>query len=119
MHATPLGRERRGRNEGFLCRGTWNPWIQRALADVQKQNFVSPSTVRDITSLRSDLLGALSSIEFVPFGSRPSDPSLNANSANQNLVKAVILGGLWPRVARVSLPQSAIKFDKVQAGSEL
>ncbi|EIN13864.1 P-loop containing nucleoside triphosphate hydrolase protein [Punctularia strigosozonata HHB-11173 SS5] len=81
------------------------------------ENFISPSTVRDITSLRSDLLGALSSIGFVAFGSDLADPTLNANRANQNLVKAVILGGLWPRVARVSLPQSAIKFDKVQAGT--
>jgi ATP-dependent RNA helicase DHX57 len=82
------------------------------------QNFISPSTVRDITSLRSDLLGALSSIGFVPFRIQASDPSLNAHSTNENLVKAVILGGLWPRVARVSLPSSAIKFDKIQAGSE-
>jgi len=34
-----------------------------------------------------------------------------------NIIKAVILGGLWPRVAQVHLPQSAIKFDKVQAGT--
>ena len=33
------------------------------------------------------------------------------------MVKAVILGGFWPRVARVHLPKSAIKFDKVQAGT--
>lgn len=27
------------------------------------------------------------------------------------------MGGLWPRIARVSLPRSAIKFDRVQAGT--
>ena len=42
---------------------------------------------------------------------------LNENSSNTNIIKAVILGGLWPRVAQVHLPQSAIKFDKVQAGT--
>ncbi|KAJ8084547.1 hypothetical protein PM082_003320 [Marasmius tenuissimus] len=43
--------------------------------------------------------------------------SLNVNSDNLNLIKSIIVGGLWPRVARVHLPKSAIKFDKVQAGT--
>lgn len=81
------------------------------------QNFISASTVRDITSLRNDLFSALSSLDFVPPSSTPTSDSLNVNSDNTNLVKAVILGGLWPRVARVHLPKSAIKFDKVQAGT--
>lgn len=54
---------------------------------------------------------------LIAFSSTPDSPNLNVNSANTNLVKAVILGGLWPRVARVHLPSSAIKFDKVQAGT--
>lgn len=29
----------------------------------------------------------------------------------------MVLGGLWPRVARVHLPKSAIKFDRVSAGT--
>ncbi|KAF8832013.1 hypothetical protein HHX47_DHR1000914 [Lentinula edodes] len=44
-------------------------------------------------------------------------PGLNVNSSEENLLKALILGGLWPRVARVHLPKSAIKFDKVQGGT--
>ncbi|KAI0076064.1 P-loop containing nucleoside triphosphate hydrolase protein [Panus rudis PR-1116 ss-1] len=80
-------------------------------------NFISPSTVRDITSLRNELFSALSSLDFVPPGSSPQSAELNTNSTNTNLIKAVILGGLWPRVARVHLPRSAIKFDRVQAGT--
>lgn len=88
------------------------------------QNFISVSTVRDITSLRADFLSALAQLGFVP-ASTSSKPSpggsgsgaLNTNSTNTNLVKAVIVGGLWPRVARVHLPSSAIKFDRVQAGT--
>lgn len=95
------------------------PVIVPANAQQRSQNFISPSTIRDVTSLRADLLSALSGIGFVPFGAKASDPALNAHSTNENLVKAVILGGLWPRVARVNLPQSAIKFDKVSAGSEI
>ena len=81
------------------------------------QNFISVSTIRDITSLRQDFISALSSLGFVPEHSKPADATLNTNSANVNLVKAVILGGFWPRVARVHLPKSAIKFDRVQAGT--
>ncbi|KAL7285060.1 hypothetical protein ACG7TL_000151 [Trametes sanguinea] len=82
-----------------------------------EQHFISPSTIRDITSLRLDFLSSLAQLGFVPPASKPSSPALNAHAANTNLVKAVILGGLWPRVARVHLPKSAIKFDRVQAGT--
>ncbi|KAI0640102.1 P-loop containing nucleoside triphosphate hydrolase protein [Trametes polyzona] len=82
-----------------------------------EQNFISPSTIRDVTSLRLDFLSALSQLGFVPPSSSPTTPALNANASNTNLVKAVVLGGLWPRVARVHLPRGAIKFDRVQAGT--
>ncbi|KAI0368891.1 P-loop containing nucleoside triphosphate hydrolase protein [Pilatotrama ljubarskyi] len=82
-----------------------------------EQNFISASTLRDITSLRLDFLSALTQLGFVPPSAKPSSPALNANAPNTNLVKAVVLGGLWPRVARVHLPKSAIKFDRVQAGT--
>jgi hypothetical protein len=81
------------------------------------QNFISAASVREITSLRQDFLSSLADLGFVPFSASPDSPNLNVNSANPNVVKAVILGGLWPRVARVHLPSSAIKFDKVQAGT--
>lgn len=60
---------------------------------------------------------SLANLGFIPLSSTPSTPALNKNSSNINLLKAIILGGLWPRVARVHLPKSAIKFDKVQAGT--
>ncbi|KAG9044048.1 hypothetical protein FS837_008842 [Tulasnella sp. UAMH 9824] len=78
-------------------------------------NFISPNTVREITSLRNDFHSALAGIGFVPMDSKLTDPSLNVHSANENLVKSVVCGGLWPRVARVSSPKQL--FDKVQAGT--
>ncbi|KAG8901099.1 hypothetical protein FRC00_009093 [Tulasnella sp. 408] len=75
-------------------------------------NFISSNTVREITSLRDDFHSALAGIGFVPIDSKPSDPSLNVHSANENLVKSVICGGLWPRVAMVSTPKQL--FDKVK-----
>lgn len=82
-----------------------------------EENFISLSTIREITTLRNDFILSLADLGFIPLSSTPSTPYLNANSNNTNLLKAVILGGLWPRVARVHLPRSAIKFDKVQAGT--
>ncbi|KAG6873855.1 hypothetical protein C0995_010467 [Termitomyces sp. Mi166 len=82
-----------------------------------EKNFISPTSVREITTLRNDFLLSLSDIGFIPFGSESSDPVLNQNSGNQNLLKAVILGGLWPHVARVHLPKDRIKFDKISAGT--
>src|SRR6267154_4578194 len=81
------------------------------------QNFISPATVREITSLRHDFLSSLSDLGFIPRSATATSRELNANSKNTNIIKAVILGGLWPRVAQVHLPRSAIKFDKVQAGT--
>jgi hypothetical protein len=78
---------------------------------------MSPNTIRDITTLRNDFIGSLTDLGFIPLHSTPSTPALNTNSDNANLIKAVILGGLWPRVARVHLPKSAIKFDRVSAGT--
>ncbi|KZT08749.1 P-loop containing nucleoside triphosphate hydrolase protein [Laetiporus sulphureus 93-53] len=90
---------------------------QGAIRAFCEENYISPSTIRDITSLRQDFLASLSELGFVSGYSKPNDDLLNVHSANTNLLKAVILGGLWPRVARVSLPRSAIKFDRVQAGT--
>ncbi|KIJ21992.1 hypothetical protein PAXINDRAFT_159969 [Paxillus involutus ATCC 200175] len=90
---------------------------QSALRSFCEENFISAASVREITSLRQDFLSSLADLGFVPFSASPDSPNLNVNSANPNVVKAVILGGLWPRVARVHLPSSAIKFDKVQAGT--
>lgn len=113
-----------GKSQGALrafCEEVRSLQLNESLALLNEmlrlQNFISPTTVRDISSLRQDFLASLSELGFVPNSSKPSDPELNVNSANENLLKAVILGGFWPRVARVHLPKSAIKFDRVQAGT--
>ena len=54
---------------------------------------------------------------FVDPSAGISNPVLNTNKDNIHLVKSVILGGLWPQVAEVRLPKSAIKFGQVAAGT--
>ena len=81
------------------------------------QNFISRDAIHEITSLRQDFFYSLLGMGLTANSCTPDSPELNVHSTNTNLIKGVILGGLWPRVARVHLPPSAIKFDKVQAGT--
>ncbi|WVQ98990.1 hypothetical protein IAU59_006122 [Kwoniella sp. CBS 9459] len=79
-----------------------------------EQNFINPTTVRDITTLRSDFLSALSSIGFID--AKPSEVAkFSVNAKIDNLVKGVIVGGLYPRIARIAMPRA--QFERVQQGS--
>jgi ATP-dependent RNA helicase DHX57 len=75
------------------------------------------ATIREITALRHELLSSLISLALIPPSSQINSPFLNVHSYSLPLVSSIVLGGFWPRVARVHLPKSAIKFDKVQAGT--
>ncbi|WWC60817.1 uncharacterized protein I303_103393 [Kwoniella dejecticola CBS 10117] len=79
-----------------------------------EQNFISQTTLRDITSLRSDFLSALSSLGFMN-PSKSELSKLSVNSKVDNLVKGVIVGGLYPRIARISMPKA--QFERVQQGA--
>ncbi|KXN88875.1 hypothetical protein AN958_06745 [Leucoagaricus sp. SymC.cos] len=82
-----------------------------------KENFISTTMLQEISTLRREFCAALQECGFLPPQCDIMDPVMNMNSNNTNLLKAIILGGLWPRVAHVHLPKSAIKFDKIQAGT--
>ncbi|PFH52275.1 hypothetical protein AMATHDRAFT_57321 [Amanita thiersii Skay4041] len=82
-----------------------------------EENFISPSTVQSVTSLRNDFFLYLMDLSFIPQSLEPSSPELNVNSRNSNVVKAVIMGGLWPNVARIRVREGAQKFDQVQSGT--
>lgn len=78
------------------------------------QNFISASTIRDITSLRHDFLSALNQIGFVGT-SQAELARYSVNSNEDNLIKAVLVGGLYPRVARIAMPKAL--FERVQQGA--
>lgn len=88
-----------------------------ALNSFCEENFISASALRDIATLRQDLFFSLAEAGLIDPSAGISDAALNTNKDNTNLVKSVILGGLWPQVAEVRLPKSAIKFDQVAAGT--
>ncbi|OXG91457.1 ATP-dependent RNA helicase A [Cryptococcus neoformans A2-102-5] len=81
-----------------------------------EQNFISPTTLRDIASLRSDFLSALSSLGFMSSSSNGAElAKYNVNAKVDNLVKGVVVGGLYPRVAKIAMPKA--QFERVQQGT--
>ncbi|KAG8784470.1 hypothetical protein FRB91_003631 [Serendipita sp. 411] len=86
------------------------------LASFCEENFLSFSAVREISALRMEFASSLSDLGFTPFGADPHDSRLNRNSRNINLVKAMILGGLWPRIVKVVPPRAV--FDKIASGTQ-
>jgi len=61
-------------------------------------------------------VSCLSDIGFIPFGIDSEDARLNTNRNNANLIKAIVVGGLWPRVAKVILPKAM--FERIAAGTQ-
>lgn len=57
----------------------------------------------------------LQDIGFVANYTKVSDDDMNTNSDNYNMLKAILLAGLWPRVARIEMP--AATFNQVQGGT--
>lgn len=79
----------------------------RAARDFCEANFISPSTVRDVTSLRNDFISAL---KAQGFSSRTS-----TTNTDPNLLKGILVAGLYPRVARIALP--AAQFERISHGT--
>jgi len=67
-----------------------------------------------VTTLRTDFLSALSQIGFLA-SSQADIAKYSINSGMDNLVKAVIVGGLYPRIARIAMPKA--QFERVQQGA--
>ncbi|KAM6498647.1 P-loop containing nucleoside triphosphate hydrolase protein [Amanita muscaria] len=89
----------------------------RAISRFCEENFISPSSVQSVTSLRNSFFSNLTELGLIPAHLNPSSKVLNYNSDLMNLVKSIVLGGLWPHVARVRVRQGAQKFDQIQAGT--
>ncbi|KZV88008.1 P-loop containing nucleoside triphosphate hydrolase protein [Exidia glandulosa HHB12029] len=87
----------------------------RNARDFFEDNFISHTAFREIASLREDFWQCLVDIGFAPRHADPDDRAFNANSDNQNVVKAIIAAGLWPRICRVKTPRA--QFQQTQGGT--
>ncbi|EIW66325.1 hypothetical protein TREMEDRAFT_45797 [Tremella mesenterica DSM 1558] len=80
-----------------------------------EENFISSSTVRDVRSLREDFIGALQGIGFL--GRKGEIEKFSQNGKLEGLVKGVVVGGLYPRIARINMPKAT--YERVQQGAVL
>jgi ATP-dependent RNA helicase DHX57 len=81
-----------------------------------EDNFMSMTTLNDITSNRSQYLSTLKEIGFLPTGSATTAiASMNENSGSEALLRAVIAGSFNPQVARIQFPET--KFAATSTGA--
>ena len=81
-----------------------------------EDNFVSPSTLRDIASTRVDLLGNLIELGFAPTNyGRQQGLLLDENADDVNLKRSLLLAGLYPSVVRIAHPRA--RFDQSSSGA--
>jgi ATP-dependent RNA helicase DHX57 len=83
-----------------------------------EDNFLSNNTLNDITSNRSQYLSSLKEIGFLPLdynSNNPSSNTLNANNANDPLLRALVAGAFNPQIARIEFPDK--KFAATSTGA--
>jgi len=71
-----------------------------------EENFLSPQTLNDIASNRSQYLSSLTDAGFLPpsYHSSATSP-LNTHNANNALIRALVAGAFNPQLARIEFPE--------------
>jgi ATP-dependent RNA helicase DHX57 len=84
-----------------------------------QDNRLSPQTMFDIASNRTQYLSSLKEISFIPYSYSTANTSThgiyNAHNANDALLRALIAGSFNPQIARIQLPDK--KFAAGIAGA--
>ncbi|KAL1797693.1 hypothetical protein ACET3X_004299 [Alternaria dauci] len=84
-----------------------------------QDNRLSPQTMFDIASNRTQYLSSLKEISFIPTHYSSHNPSIhgsyNKHNANDALLRALIAGSFNPQIARIQLPDK--KFAAGIAGA--
>lgn len=89
-----------------------NAQIKQFVSD----NYLSPSSLRDIASTRLDLLSNLQEIGFVPRGySSYSSHVLDHHAGETATLRGLISAALWPSFTRIALPVT--KFAESSGGA--
>lgn len=75
-------------------------------------NFLSANTLQMLHNMKGQFAEHLMHAGFVS-SKDPKDPKSNINSGNEKLIKAVIVAGLYPKVAKITQCQSKKRPVKV------
>ncbi|KAF8265784.1 P-loop containing nucleoside triphosphate hydrolase protein [Lactarius quietus] len=92
------------------CRRIHREESPRAMRTFCEDNYISATTIRDIKALRDDIFSALQSAGLVP-------AAPDAHAHEPELLKALLLAALYPRVACIALPRRAVKYTRVAGGT--
>lgn len=69
------------------------------------QNYLSNQTLNDIASNRSQYVSSLKEVGFLPSNYQPATyPSLNTQTSNSALIRALIAGAFNPQIVRIEFP---------------
>ena len=80
------------------------------------QHYLSPQTLNDISSNRSQYLSSLKEAGFLPSGYHSSNAStLNVHNDNSALIRALIAGAFNPQLVRIDFPDK--KFAASMSGA--
>lgn len=74
----------------------------RCESDYCWDNFLSANTLQMLHNMKGQFAEHLLAAGFVS-NKNPKDPSANINSENEKLIKAVVVAGLYPKVAKIRI----------------
>ena len=92
----------------------WERSVGKARVVFCRENFVSESVMTTIAGLKREYAGLISSLGFDTATTGPA----NTNAADTEVVKAVIVAGLYPQVAVLTKRASAPPVLALQNGGE-
>ncbi|KAF3923404.1 hypothetical protein ABW21_db0206027 [Orbilia brochopaga] len=84
-------------------------------------NMLSPATLNDIRSNKSQYISSLQEIGFLPFGYGgakldASPPSLNLHNGDDGLVRAIVASAFSPQIARIQMPEK--RYASTMSGAK-
>ena len=115
-----------GHGDLLLDMAAYNSWWEESTVlryrDLQRwcaEKFLSPQTLRDISSTKSQLISSLKDANIIPLDYRTetsaSYQTLNVRSQDTVLLRALIAGALNPQIARIEFPDR--KFAASMGGA--
>jgi len=115
-----------GDGDLLLDLAAYREWAARIEKDGYRQiqgwcsvNFLSPQTLRDISSNRAQFVSSLKDAGIIPIdyngNGTTSHPQLNRHNDSSQLLRALVAGALSPQIARIDFPDK--KFAQSISGA--
>lgn len=115
-----------GNGDLLIDLAAYQQWLERVKTQGYRkslswcnENFLSPQTLRDISSNRAQLLASLKDVGILPVTYQDSDTQCirrwSKHNQNSQLLRALIAGAFNPQIASISFPEK--KFAASMTGT--